>query len=169
MQRGRTAILVVLLGMCLGLPLSVEPAQEPVVRISQGNDLATGDPHQTVTVTDYNVLWHIYDALTRRDALEELKPVRQLQTATARWNATTERFQRLTDGFVAEAPKPVTALTVTFGELSKSFGEAQEKKDAIGCEAALESANAALSESVTQLRAVRPDDCVWQKRVTAAF
>lgn len=109
------------------------------------------------------------DALTRRDALEELKPVRQLQTATARWNATTERFQRLTDRFVAEAPKPVTALTVTFGELSKSFGEAQEKKDAIGCEAALESANSALSESVKALRAQRPGDCGWQRRVTEAF
>ena len=109
------------------------------------------------------------DALTRRDALEELKPVRQLQTATARWNATTERFQRVTDRFVAEAPQPLTALTRTLGELSKSFGSAQEAKDAIGCEAALEAANAALGEAILRLRGMRPDDCAWQRRITEAF
>lgn len=108
-------------------------------------------------------------ALTRRDALEELKPVRQLQTAMARWNATTERFQRLTDRFVAEAPKPLTTLTLTFGELSKAFGTAQEAKDAIGCEAALEAANAALSDLVMTLRAMRPEDCAWQQRVSDAL
>ncbi len=109
------------------------------------------------------------EALVRRDALEELKPVRQLQTATARWNATTERFQRVTDRFVAEAPKVLTALTLTFGELSKRFGSAQEAKDAIGCEAALEAANGALGESIKSLRAMRPEDCAWQRRVTETF
>lgn len=109
------------------------------------------------------------EALVRRDALEELKPVRQLQTATARWNATTERFQRLTDRFVTEAPKPLTELTRKFGELSKNFASAEEKKDAIGCEAALDSANAALSELVMGLRAMRPEDCSWQRRVTEAL
>ncbi len=109
------------------------------------------------------------DALTRRDALEELKPVRQLQTATARWNATTERFQRVTDRFVAEAPRPLTALTRTFGELSKRFGGAQEAQDAIGCEAALEAANSAVGESIAKLRAMRPGDCGWQRRVTETF
>ena len=109
------------------------------------------------------------DALTQRDALEELKPVRQLQTATARWNATTERFQRLTDRFVAEAPQPLTALTLTFGELSKSFVSAQEKKDAIGCESALESANVAIADLVMALRAMRVQDCAWQTRVSEAL
>ncbi len=108
-------------------------------------------------------------ALNRRDALEELKPVRQLQTATARWNATTERFQRLTDRFVAEAPGPLTSLTATFGELSKRFADALEKRDAIGCEAALESANDTLADVVTHLRRLHPDDCAWQRRVTDAL
>lgn len=109
------------------------------------------------------------DALTRRDALDELKPVRQLQTATARWNALTERFQRLTDRFVSEAPKPLSALTMKFGELSSAFGSAQEKQDAIGCEAALESATTALNEVIMGLRAMRPEDCAWQRRVTEAL
>ena len=109
------------------------------------------------------------DALTRRDALEELKPVRQLQTATARWNATTDRFQRLTDRFVAEAPKPLMELTTAFGALSTRFVDAQEKKDAIGCEAALEAANGALNELIMRLRAQKPDDCVWQKRISEAL
>jgi hypothetical protein len=108
-------------------------------------------------------------ALTRRDALEELKPVRQLQTATPRWNALTERFQRVTDRFGSEVPKPVSTLTVTFGELSKAFGTAKERQDAIGCEAALESANAALTEVIMGLRGMRPGDCAWQRRVTEAF
>lgn len=109
------------------------------------------------------------DALNRRDALEELKPVRQLQTATARWNATSDRFQRLTDRFVADAPQALTSLTKTFGELSKKFADALETKDAIGCEAALESANASLAEVVMQLRALHPDDCAWQRRITDAL
>lgn len=108
-------------------------------------------------------------ALTRRDALDELKPVRQLQTATARWNALSDRFQRMTDRFVAEAPKPLTALTMKFGELSTAFGSAQEKQDAIGCEAALESATTALNEVIMGLRAMRPEDCAWQRRVTEAL
>ena len=108
-------------------------------------------------------------ALARRDALDELKPVRQLKTATARWNATTERFQRLSDRFVAEAAGPLTALTVKFGEWSKTFAHAQEKKDAIGCEAVLESANAALADLVMKLRAQRPEDCAWQARLTESL
>lgn len=107
--------------------------------------------------------------LTRRDALDELKPVRQLQTATARWNALTERFQRMTDRFVSEAPKPLSVLTMKFGELSSAFGSAKEKEDAIGCEAALESANTALNETIMGLRAMRPEDCAWQRRVTEAL
>ena len=109
------------------------------------------------------------DALTRRDALEELKPVRQLQTATARWNATTDRFERLTDRFVAEAPQALTALTMTFGELSKRFGSAEEKKDAIGCEAVLEAAHSAITEVVMTLRSLRVADCSWQTRVSEAL
>ena len=111
----------------------------------------------------------LQDALNRRDAMEELKPVRQLQTATARWNATTERFQRVTDRFVTDAPTQLTALTTTFGELSKKFGDALEKRDAIGCEAALEVANTSLGEVVMQLRALHQADCAWQRQVTDAL
>ena len=111
----------------------------------------------------------LQDALNRLDALDELKPVRQLQTATARWNATTERFQRVTDRFVAEAPKPLTALTSTFGELTNKFVSALENEDAIGCEDALESANASLAEVVMRLRRMHPQDCDWQGRVSDAL
>lgn len=107
--------------------------------------------------------------LVRRDALEELKPNRQLETAVARWNAVTERFQRLTDAFVTDAPRPLSALTRQFDALSGTFADAKEHGDAIGCEAALDAANAALAEVVAQLRAQRPTDCAWQQRVTAAF
>jgi hypothetical protein len=108
-------------------------------------------------------------ALTRRDALEELKQVRQLETATARWNATTERFQRLTDRFVAEAPTLLVELTRRFGTFSKNFADAREKQDAIACESALEAANVAMGDLIMALRAQRPTDCDWQKRLTAAF
>lgn len=105
-------------------------------------------------------------ALTRRDALEELKPVRQLETATARWNGVTERFERLTDRFVAEAPKDLARLTLAFGELSKRFAAAKEQQDALAGEAALEAANATLADVIVRLRALRPTDCAWQKRLT---
>lgn len=108
-------------------------------------------------------------ALTRRDALEELKPVRQLETATARWNGTTERFQRVTDRFVAEAPKELTTLTIAFGEWSKHFATAKEQKDGVGCEVALEAANAALADVIVTLRGLRPTDCAWQKRLSEAL
>jgi hypothetical protein len=108
----------------------------------------------------------LHQAITRRDALEELKPVRQLETATARWNGTTERFERVTDRFVAEAPKELTKLTIEFGELSNQFASAKEAKDAVGCETALESANVALADLVVRLRALRPTDCAWQRRIS---
>lgn len=110
----------------------------------------------------------LHAALARRDALDELKPVRQLKTAIARWNATTERFQRLSERFVGEA-RGLSALTVKFGQWSKTFADAQEKKDAILSEAALESANAALADLVMKLRAQRPEDCAWQARVTESL
>ena len=108
----------------------------------------------------------LHQAITRRDALEELKPVRQLETATARWNGTTERFQRVTDRFVTEAPKELTKLTIEFGEWSKQFASAKEAKDGVGCETALESANGALADLIVRLRALRPTDCAWQKRIS---
>jgi hypothetical protein len=108
-------------------------------------------------------------ALQRRDALDELKPVRQLQTATARWNAVTERFQRLGDRFVNEAHAPLATLTHRFGGLSKAFADAREAKDALACEAALEEANAAVADFVVALRALKPADCGWQEQVSAAL
>ena len=108
-------------------------------------------------------------ALQRRDALDELRPVRQLETATARWNAVTERFQRLGDGFVKEAHVPLSSLTQRFDALSKRFADAREAKDVFACEAALEEANSALADFVLALRARAPTDCAWQARVTAAL
>ena len=74
-RRGATrwgAWLVVVL--VLAAPAIGLAAGEAALRISQGNDLTTGDPHQTVTVTDYNVLWHVYKALARRDQSGEFVP-----------------------------------------------------------------------------------------------
>ncbi|MBI2001615.1 MAG: F0F1 ATP synthase subunit delta [candidate division NC10 bacterium] len=111
MQRGRTAILVLLLAVVFGQSAPGEPAQEPVVRISQGNDLATGDPHQTVTVTDYNVLWHIYDALVRRDPAGEFAP--WLATSWKTLSDTTWEF-RLRSGVTFANGEPFDASAVKY-------------------------------------------------------
>ena len=60
-----------------------------------------------------------------------------------------------------------TSLIVLIG--LSAFASAQEKNDAIGCEAALESANAELTEVIMGLRALRPEDCSWQRRVSEAL
>jgi len=108
-------------------------------------------------------------ALAQREKEEALVPQRQLATATARWNATSDRFQRLTDRFVADAPELLTELTKRFGALSEQFTQAQHDGDALACEATLELATTALRDAVKALRALHRDDCAFQRRITAAL
>ncbi|MGV3623735.1 MAG: hypothetical protein ACO1OB_23150 [Archangium sp.] len=104
----------------------------------------------------------------RAAMLKDLAP-RQLETEVARWNATTERFQRLTDAFGADAPDQVSALTWTFDGFSTRFLQAHGTKDVIAAEVALQSASKALDDAIREIRALEPDDCEWQRRVVATF
>ncbi len=108
-------------------------------------------------------------ALARRELAEAAVSQRQLETATARWNATSDRFQRLTDRFVSEAPQTLTELTVKFDGLSRRFASAQSGGDAIACEATLDDAAAAVRDAVVQLRTRNAGDCAWQRRISDAF
>ncbi len=111
MRWTRVTIAGGLLALALAVPTAGEPAQEPIVRISQGNDLATTDPHQTVTVTDYNVLWHIYDGLVRRDQAGDFVP--WLATSWKTLNDTTWEF-RLRQGVTFANGEPFDATAVKF-------------------------------------------------------
>jgi hypothetical protein len=108
-------------------------------------------------------------ALVRRDALADLKGSRQRQTSVARWNAATDRFQRLTDAFVADAPELVTSLTRRFVALSTDFARAFDASDALASEIAVDTANAAVAEAVRTLRARHASDCAWQARITSTL
>lgn len=111
MHRTYAAMLVVVVAILAGAPAPGLPAQGPVLRIAQGNDLATADPHQTVTVTDYNVLWHVYDALVRRDQSGELIP--WLAASWKTLNDTTWEL-RLRPGVTFSNGEPFDAGAVKF-------------------------------------------------------
>ncbi len=106
--------------------------------------------------------------LEKFDAEEDRVPARQLENATASWNATSEHFERLTDRFVPDAPVLLTELTRTFDRLSGRFVQAQADRDLGACEAIIDEAGGAVREAVVKLRALRPGDCAWQDRVSAA-
>lgn len=106
---------------------------------------------------------------TKRAALLKTLTPRQLETAVARWNATTERFQRLTEAFGNDAPDEITALTWTFDGFSTRFLQAHGTRDVIAGEIALQSASKALDDSIKELRALKPKDCAWQRRINATF
>lgn len=110
----------------------------------------------------------IHAALTRWERADATTARRQLETATARWNAVTERLQRLTDRFADEAPETMTALTVSFEALAPRVVKAQAKEEVIEVEALLEEATLALTKAMGALRARRPEDCDWQARITAS-
>jgi hypothetical protein len=105
-------------------------------------------------------------AAAKREVEETATPKRQLASATARWNATSDRFQALTERFVADAPELMTALTKRFEPLSAQFVRAEASHDAIGCEGVLDQGSSALKEAVAKLRAMRPTDCAWQNRIS---
>lgn len=107
--------------------------------------------------------------VAKRAALLKALAPRQLETAVARWNATTERFQRLTEAFGIDAPAQITALTWAFDGFSTRFLQAYGAHDVIAGEASLQSASKALDETIEELRAMRPDDCEWQRRLVATF
>lgn len=89
---------------------------------------------------------------------------RQLATVSDRWNAVSERYQRLSDAFVNEAPRQVTELSNKFNGFSERMLKAVTAKDALEAEAVLQEAGEAVGATVTQLRAMK-SDCGWQKRI----
>ncbi len=108
-------------------------------------------------------------ALANRDSLESLIPSQRLEAAMARWNATVERFARLTERFVNDAPEALTALTHTFDSLSIRLSNGLKQHDPKACEATIEIGVQHLNKTVSGLRALHADDCAWQQRVTDAL
>ncbi len=108
-------------------------------------------------------------ALANRDSLESLIPSQRLEAAMARWNITVERFARLTERFVNDAPETLTALTHTFDSLTTRLNRGLKQHDPKACEATIEIGVQHLNKTVSGLRALHPEDCEWQQRVTDAF
>lgn len=95
-------------------------------------------------------------------------PEQLLANATPRWNATVERFERLTDEFSGDAPEVVTQLTQRFAALSDRLNAGLTAHDAVETETALDDATTELTKAVTALQQRRAD-CAWQQRITRTF
>jgi hypothetical protein len=109
-----------------------------------------------------------HDEHTRWTTSTTELPAQLLANATPRWNATAERFERLTDEFSTDAPELVTQLTQRFSALSDKFNAGLTARDAVETETTLDAANSELTKAVTALRQLHPD-CPWQQRVTRTF
>ncbi len=106
--------------------------------------------------------------LKQRDADELHVAQRQLATASARWNALTERYQRLTDTFVGDAPALTTELTARFDGYSTRVVRGVTAQDGVATELVLQEATDTLALAATKLRAMKAD-CEWQRRVWSAL
>lgn len=89
-------------------------------------------------------------------------------TNTARWNATTERFGRLTAEFAADSPTLMTKLTERFSKLSSDFSSALTARDETTATSAVNAAESELNASIELLRQQRAD-CAWQQRIVGTF
>jgi hypothetical protein len=106
--------------------------------------------------------------LATRDEREAAVPRRQLATAEARWNAVSERFERLTSAFAREVSTPMAELSRQFDGLSARFLAAKTRGDVVESELVLQEANDAVARVVSHLRA-RDPGCEWQRRVWSAL
>lgn len=111
----------------------------------------------------------LHAALARQEEQVRERSLTKLETEVARWNATSDRFQRVTDAFVEDAPDLMTELTWAFDGYSTRFAQAHTAGDSLAAEAALAGASKVLNDGLTRLRALRRDDCAWQRRVVATF
>lgn len=107
-------------------------------------------------------------ALRAMEDREALVADRQLATAPDRWNAVSERFERLSAAFASDAPAPMTELSRKFNGYSDRFLAATTAKDAIEGELVLREATEALDAAIAALRATNAD-CAWQRRVWSAM
>lgn len=107
-------------------------------------------------------------ALTAMDVREEKVGDRQLATASDRWNAVSERYQRLSDAFANDAGPQMTELSKKFNGYSDRFLAATTAKSTVECELVLHEATEAVEAAVASLRAMKTD-CAWQKRVWSAL
>jgi hypothetical protein len=108
------------------------------------------------------------DNLMRAYSQRVVSAITDANVNTARWNATTERFGRLTAEFATDSPVLMTQLTERFSKLSSDFSAALTAKDE---PAALSSVNTAETELNTGIETLRQQrtDCAWQQRIVSTF
>ncbi len=88
---------------------------------------------------------------------------------TQRWNALTERYSRVLQVVGREAPGPVASASQRFEELSVGFRQAAAANDPAAQDQSIRAAEETLRVFVRASRLAKPDDCAFQKRLTAAF
>ncbi|MFO0599616.1 MAG: hypothetical protein U0228_30195 [Myxococcaceae bacterium] len=112
----------------------------------------------------------VHAVLRSFDAAETPKKVLERQTASlpARWNALSERYERLSDAFVGDAPAAIGTLSTDFGRFSQRMMSAVTDRKIDAGEATLDDATKELDQVIAELRAMRAD-CEWQRRVWKAL
>ena len=86
-----------------------------------------------------------------------------------RWNLLTEKFSKLLEKFALDAPGPVQVATGRLAELTEGFLKANASHDTAGEDETVHAAEDALKQFVRALRRSRPEDCEFQKRITASL
>ncbi|MBL8949894.1 MAG: hypothetical protein JNK82_03895 [Myxococcaceae bacterium] len=108
-------------------------------------------------------------AAAAQEKLELQEHQRARSVLTQRWNTLTERYSRVLQVVGREAPGPVAAANQRFEELSLGFRRAATNDDPVAQDLSIRTAEATLKVFVRASRLARPDDCAFQRRLTAAF
>ena len=108
-------------------------------------------------------------AAAAQEKLELQERKRARTVLTQRWNMLTERYSRVLQVVGRQAPGPVATANQRFEELSLGFRRAAAASDAVAQDQSIRAAEETLKVFVHAARLARPDDCGFQKRLTAAF
>lgn len=102
-------------------------------------------------------------------ALDASEAARQREIAHARWNATSDRFTRLSQRFGPLAPGATGLAASRIASLSRAVAQATKNEDTLQLELSVEAATEVVRSLVHQLRELAPGDCAYQAKITAAF
>jgi hypothetical protein len=110
-----------------------------------------------------------FAAAAAQETLEREQRTRAAHVLTDRWNALTEQYSRVKTAVGTNAPGPAASAHLRFEDLSQGFKAATSKKDPAAQDAQIRAAEETLRVFVHQARLARPDDCDFQRRLTAAL
>ena len=110
-----------------------------------------------------------FAAAAEQEKLEHQVRARAAHVLLGRWNALTERYSRVVQVVGRAAPGPVASANQRFEELSAGFAQATHANDPVAQDRSIRAAEETLRVFLHQSRLARPEDCDFQRRLTAAL